>query len=73
METTDVKELVRVRYGSIAAGEISDCRAPVASCCGAAPAQVADRKSRLMGYSAEELAAAPISARAAAIRRRSRR
>ena len=59
METTDVKELVRARYSAIAAGAISDCRAPVASCCGATPAPVADSKSRLMGYSAEELAAVP--------------
>jgi SAM-dependent methyltransferase len=59
METTDVKELVRARYGAIAAGAISDCCAPVASCCGATPAPVADSKSLLMGYSAEELAAVP--------------
>ena len=59
METTDVKELVRARYGAIAAGAVSDCCAPVASCCGATPAPVADSKSLRMGYSAEELAAVP--------------
>ena len=59
METTDVKELVRARYSAIAAGAISDCCAPVASCCGATPAPVADSKSLRMGYSAEELAAVP--------------
>lgn len=59
METTEVKELVRARYGGIAAGTISDCCAPVASCCGATPAPVADGKSLRMGYSAEELAAVP--------------
>ncbi|HBK05683.1 MAG TPA: arsenite S-adenosylmethyltransferase [Acetobacteraceae bacterium] len=59
METTEVKEMVRARYGGIAAGTISDCCAPVSSCCGTTPAPVADSKSLRMGYSAEELAAVP--------------
>jgi len=49
---TDIKDLVRTRYGGIADGSITDD--PVA-CCGGAPAD----KSRGMGYSAAELAAIP--------------
>lgn len=55
MATTDVKELVRARYGSIAAGASSGCCGP--SCCDATP-DVDDKSSR-MGYSADELAAVP--------------
>ncbi len=55
---TEVKEMVRARYGSIAAGAASDCCAPAASsCCGVVP--TAEGKAREMGYSAEELAAVP--------------
>jgi SAM-dependent methyltransferase len=57
MNTAEVKEMVRARYGSIAAGAASDCCAP--SCCGGTAASVADSKSADMGYSAEELAAVP--------------
>jgi len=57
MDTTEVKEMVRARYGSIAAGTVSDCCAP--SCCDASASPVADRKSLRMGYSADELAAVP--------------
>jgi len=57
MDTVEVKEMVRARYGSIAAGAASDCCAP--SCCGGSTASVADSKSADMGYSAEELAAVP--------------
>ena len=57
-ESDAIKEMVRARYGSIAAGTASDCCAPAASsCCGVAPA--ADTKAREMGYSAEELAEVP--------------
>ncbi len=57
MDTTEIKEMVRARYGSIAAGTVSDCCAP--SCCDAAAAPIADSKSLRMGYSAAELAAVP--------------
>jgi SAM-dependent methyltransferase len=57
MDTTEVKEMVRARYGGIAAGAVSDCCAP--SCCDGSAATVADSKSAEMGYSAEELAAVP--------------
>jgi len=53
MDTTEVKEMVRARYGGIAAKAGS-------SCCGASSvAPAADDKSRQMGYTAEELAAVP--------------
>jgi len=57
--TSDIKDLVRARYGGIAseAGG-SDCCAP-SSCCGATTAPVADEKSRRMGYTDAELAAVP--------------
>jgi arsenite methyltransferase len=55
MDPADVKEMVRVRYGAIAAGAASDCCAP--SCCGGPAAT--DSKSAEMGYSADELAAVP--------------
>jgi SAM-dependent methyltransferase len=57
MDTAEVKEMVRARYGGIAAGAISDCCVP--SCCDGSAAAVADSKSADMGYSAEELAAVP--------------
>jgi SAM-dependent methyltransferase len=57
MDTTELKEMVRARYGRIAAGTISDCCAP--SCCDAAATSVADSKSSKMGYSADQLAAVP--------------
>ena len=57
MDAVEVKEMVRARYGSIAAGTVSDCCAPAASsCCSASDA---DSKSARMGYSAEQLAAVP--------------
>src|SRR3954454_10682429 len=59
MEQADIKEMVRVRYGSIAeaASAEAGCCAPTTSCCG--PAATPDAKSLRMGYSAEELAAVP--------------
>src|ERR1700720_3572147 len=60
MEASQIKEMVRARYGGIAevAGDASCC-APASSCCGAtAPGTPAD-KSRQMGYSDAELAAVP--------------
>jgi SAM-dependent methyltransferase len=57
-EETEIKEMVRARYGGIAAGTVSDCCAPAASsCCGVTP--TVDGKAREMGYSAEDLAAVP--------------
>ena len=53
MDANEVKDMVRGRYGGIAAGAASDCCAP--SCCGGP----ADGKSAAIGYSAEELAAVP--------------
>ena len=57
MDTTEVKEMVRVRYGGIAAGTVSDGCA--SSCCDASAAPIAASKSLQMGYSANELAAVP--------------
>lgn len=59
MEQADIKEMVRTRYGSIAAAASAEagCCAPATSCCG--PAATPDAKSLRMGYSAEELAAVP--------------
>jgi SAM-dependent methyltransferase len=60
MEAAQIKEMVRARYGGIAetAGDASCC-ALATSCCGdTAPGTPAD-KSRQMGYSDAELAAAP--------------
>ena len=56
MDAIEVKEMVRVRYGGIAAGTLSD---EPASCCGTAGAARADAKSHAMGYSKGELSAVP--------------
>lgn len=57
-QPSEIKEMVRARYGGIAAGTASGCCAPQpSSCCGTAPA--VDDKAREMGYSAGELAAVP--------------
>jgi len=63
MDDAKIKEMVRARYGSIAAtADAADGAAPAApSCCGPAPsaeARFADKALR-MGYSAAELAAVP--------------
>jgi arsenite methyltransferase len=52
MDKADIKDLVRARYGSIAA-EASSCCAPASSCCGPADS------SLRAGYSAADLAAVP--------------
>jgi len=59
MDAADIKELVRARYGSIAAAAgASECCAPAAaSCCG--PAFPAQDKALRMGYSEADLAAVP--------------
>jgi len=57
METAEIKDMVRARYGGIAAGADAQCCAPAAPSSGEAPR--VDEKAREMGYSAEELAAVP--------------
>jgi arsenite methyltransferase len=58
MDASEVKEMVRARYGSIAVGAAADGSAP--SCCGTSTTPPAvDSKSLRMGYSAHELAAVP--------------
>jgi SAM-dependent methyltransferase len=69
MDETQIKEMVRARYGSIAAGAgtsegsaISDssCCSPAASsCCGSAPASRLEEKTLRMGYSEAQVAAVP--------------
>ena len=55
MEANELKQMVRARYGGIAAGKDADRAA--AGCCGPAPAR--EEKSRAIGYSEAELAAVP--------------
>jgi SAM-dependent methyltransferase len=57
MDATQVKELIREKYGNIAAGSSSGTCAP--SCCDGPSAKTLDETSRQMGYSTEELAAVP--------------
>jgi arsenite methyltransferase len=59
MDTSEIKTMVRARYGSIAAADASGRGTPAASCC--APTTQADAagKARAMGYSDAELAAIP--------------
>jgi SAM-dependent methyltransferase len=57
MDTSEVKDMVRERYGSIAAGASSSCCGP--TCCATSTAPDHDSKSAQMGYSADELAAVP--------------
>jgi SAM-dependent methyltransferase len=60
MDSDQIKEMVRTRYGSIAAAPgAADCCGPASSCCGdSAPGTPAD-KSRQIGYSEAELASVP--------------
>src|SRR5215472_16625930 len=58
MDDAQIKEMVRARYGGIAAASETSCCAPVASsCCG--PEATSRDKARRMGYSQAELAAVP--------------
>jgi ubiquinone/menaquinone biosynthesis C-methylase UbiE len=58
MDTAEIKEMVRARYGGIAAASEASCCAPTASsCCG--PETTSHDKARQMGYSEAELAAVP--------------
>jgi SAM-dependent methyltransferase len=61
MDDARLKEMVRARYGSIAAATAPEsCCGPAASsCCGSAPGSPAGDKALRMGYSEAELAAAP--------------
>jgi SAM-dependent methyltransferase len=65
MNQYEQKELVRARYGGIAAAASADasaCCAPAAAasaCCGPAEAPDVDRKALRMGYSEAEIAAIP--------------
>jgi arsenite methyltransferase len=55
METSEIKEMVRARYGGIVAGAASSCCAPAAS----QKDSGVDDKARQMGCSTDELAAVP--------------
>jgi ubiquinone/menaquinone biosynthesis C-methylase UbiE len=58
MDDAQIKEMVRGRYGSIAAASEASCCAPSpSSCCG--PEVTSHDKARRMGYSEAELAAVP--------------
>jgi SAM-dependent methyltransferase len=58
MDDAQIKDLVRARYGGIAAAADASCCAPAASsCCG--PETASHDKARRMGYSDAELAAVP--------------
>jgi arsenite methyltransferase len=62
MDDAQIKEMVRARYGTIAAkaNEASCCVPAASSCCG--PETASHDKARRMGYSEAELAAVPESA-----------
>ena len=57
-EATEIKDMVRARYGGIAAGATASCCSPAHADSAPASARVED-KAREMGYSAEDLAAVP--------------
>ena len=59
MDDAQIKEMVRARYGGIAAkaSEASCCAPASSSCCG--PETASHDKARRMGYSEAELAAVP--------------
>jgi ubiquinone/menaquinone biosynthesis C-methylase UbiE len=59
MDDVQIKEMVRTRYGGIAAkaSEASCCAPAASSCCG--PETASHDKARRMGYSESELAAVP--------------
>jgi ubiquinone/menaquinone biosynthesis C-methylase UbiE len=58
MDDLQIKEMVRARYGGIAAASEADCCAlSPSSCCG--PEATSHDKARRMGYSEAELAAVP--------------
>ena len=60
MDDARIKEMVRARYGGIAAANEESCGVPAAaSCCGPEGAATSHAKARRMGYSEAELAAVP--------------
>jgi SAM-dependent methyltransferase len=60
MDEAQIKEMVRARYGGIAAASDASCCAPAAaSCCAPSTPASAGDKARRMGYSDAELAAIP--------------
>jgi SAM-dependent methyltransferase len=60
MDDAQIKEMVRARYGGIAAAAEGSCCTPAASaCCGPEVAETPETKARRMGYSEVELAAIP--------------
>src|SRR5580698_6497778 len=62
MDTAEIKDLVRARYGSIAVGASESCCGPATACCGPGAADELsgfDARSSCMGYSAAELEAVP--------------
>ena len=60
MDDAQIKEMVRARYGGIAAASEASCCAPAAtSCCGPEGAATSYDKARWMGYSEVELATVP--------------
>jgi SAM-dependent methyltransferase len=60
MDDIQIKEMVRARYGGIAAATDTACCGPATSCCSdAATPRTATDKSRRMGYTEAELAAVP--------------
>jgi SAM-dependent methyltransferase len=60
MDDAQIKEMVRARYGGIAAATDTSCCAPTpSSCCGPEVADTSHDKARRMGYSKAELAAVP--------------
>ncbi len=61
MTTDTIKDMVRARYGDIAARADSSCCAAAATtaCCAPAVAPDLNAKARDIGYSDEELAAVP--------------
>jgi len=60
MDSIEIKDLVRTRYGELAAGTDPASCAPVASsCCDPSSGADSDRKALSMGYGADEVAAVP--------------
>ena len=60
MDDAPIKEMVRARYGGIAAASEAGCCAPAASsCCDPQATGASHDKARRMGYSEAELAAVP--------------
>jgi len=62
MDTNEIKDLVRARYGGIAAAASESCCGPATACCGPVAEDDLtglDAKSSRMGYSEAELEAVP--------------